>query len=844
MLPPDLVALSDALPTPLLLIDWAGNVLHANEAARSALNSSGADAVAGRELSTIFVGLEDMSAVLPGVLTWQDTVMNQPRTATVVAMGDLLAVTWQHETGTEPFRSAQEQPSLAARRQQALSAVTAQLVAVIESADVVRVVTEAGRRAVGAYGAVVYVASEGDLSLRLLGSSGYGHVAPQWSRLELAHAVPITDSFRRAAPLFLDYSAYINLYPDLPRQTATRSTAVLPLLAGQRTLGVLGLSFDRDRTFLEDERVFLGTLANQCAIALERAQGVEAARQAAERGELLSRVSEQLTTTPSPKEVLERLTGLVVPALAEWCNVVLADEQGVLVERASASLTSDAGEQARRLQEQPKLKQEFDRGTSGDTGGGEQVAQVFRSGEAQLVSLNAAPDARSLMLVPLTVRGQTLGVLSLMSSVLGFGPQDLSTVQDVARRAALALDNAALLQTAQASEARYRALTEATDQYVWTNSPEGEMVGEQPGWASLTGQTPDEYLGYGWSVRLHEDDRENAISAWHEAVRLRRPYEVEQRVLVKDGTYRRFLVRAVPLLDQVGQIREWVGLHSDVTQLREAELQLRAWNEELEQRVAQSTEELRAANAELDAFNHSVSHDLRAPVRHVLGFAGLLRRGAAEKLGTREQRLLTQVETSAQHMNTLIDELLAFARLSRQPLQARAVNLDPLVQEVRAALEPDVGSRQIEWHIAALPPVAGDPQLLKFVLINLLSNAVKYTAPRPIARIEVGAEQRAGEVVLWVQDNGVGFDPQYAGRLFGVFQRLHRQEEFEGIGIGLANVGRIVARHGGRVWAEGVLGAGATFFISLPPALPDVQAASNTGEGRAAWGDAPGEMVQ
>ncbi|MFB9991279.1 GAF domain-containing protein [Deinococcus oregonensis] len=826
LLPP-FATLSDALPTPLILLSRAGALKHVNPPAARALRQA-AELLVGRPLGEILSGSPfsagDTSGnapntdaeVQPGPLVWVDLATGRAIQGEVVALGDLLALTWIDRQGAE----------LASLRQQALSEVASALVAVLDSADVVRVVMQAGRRAVGAYGAAVYLLDSSQ-NLLFLGASGYGDLPTQWTDLDLQEALPMTDSVRAAAPLFLDQQAYLARYPHSPRPTLTRSAAVLPLVAGRRTLGVLGLSFDHDQGFPDSEQAFLITLANQCAVALERAQAVEAARRAAKRSELLAQVSDELTADLGPEAVLQRLTSLVVPALADWCNVALDDGQGSLVLRAVAHQNPALVEQVRGLRQQVPLAVQ----------GSSLVAQLFRSGEARLFSVlddvaallptpvpsmaleetALAVNVRSLMLIPLKVREQSLGMLSLMSGTPGhFGPEDLKFARDLARRASLALDNAELLQSAQASEARYRALTEATDQYVWTNSAEGEMLGEQPGWAALTGQTPAEYQGHGWSVRLHEEDRAEAVEAWHEALRLRSKYQVEQRVLVRDGSYRHFLVRAVPLLDAGGEIQEWVGLHSDVTELRQAELQLRAWNEELERRVAQNTEELRAANAELDAFNHSVSHDLRAPVRHVLGFAGLLRRGAEEKLGAREQRLLAQVETSAQHMNTLIDELLAFARLSREPLRATAVNLGMLVREIQTVLEPEVGTRQVEWRIGTLPMVSGDPQLLKFALINLLSNAVKYTSTRPTAQIEVSGEQRGDEVVFWVRDNGVGFDPRYAGRLFGVFQRLHSQQEFEGVGIGLANVARIVARHGGRVWAESAVNAGATFFISLP----------------------------
>ncbi|GGR13364.1 GAF domain-containing protein [Deinococcus ruber] len=678
--------------------------------------------------------------------------------------------------------------ALAAHRTQALADVTSRLIAVKAPADVGRAVMQAGRHAAGAFGATVYVLDGSGQQLDLLISSGYGPVSTQWSRLDLARSLPVTDSVRRAEALFLDQQTYLRQYPDLPRQAATCSTAVLPLRAGARTLGVLGFSFDRDHPFPEDERTFLLTLANQCAIALERAQAMEAAERAARQATLLARASERLDSEHDPDAVLRQLVALVVPELAETCTVAVR-RGDTLVEAATSRPVDASGV----------------------------LAAVFHSGEARLVGDAAAQGPDQQLVVPLLARGQTLGVLSLTPAAVGrFTEGDLTFAQELARRAALALDNAALLQAARASEERYQALTEATRQYVWTNSPEGEMRGEQPGWAALTGQTPQEYQGYGWSARLHADDRDHAVRAWQEAVRERRPYEVEQRVQVQDGSYRHFLARGVPLLSSSGDIREWVGLHTDVTELRTAEAQLRAWNEALEAQVRERTGALQAANAELDAFNYSVSHDLRTPVRHMLGFAGLLRRSAQTRLDDREQRLLVQVESAATHMNALIDGLLAFARLSREPLHRAAVDLNAVVDEVRATLEPDIGERQVAWQVEPLPAVFGDRQLLKFALTNLLSNALKYSARREIAHIEVAGERRGDEVVLWVRDDGVGFDPAYADRLFGVFQRLHSVRDFEGVGVGLANVQRIAVRHGGRVWAQGQVDAGATFFMTLP----------------------------
>lgn len=246
--------------------------------------------------------------------------------------------------------------------------------------------------------------------------------------------------------------------------------------------------------------------------------------------------------------------------------------------------------------------------------------------------------------------------------------------------------------------------------------------------------------------------------------------------------------------------------------------QIRQINLELEQRVRERTAELEAANKELESFSYSVSHDLRAPLRHVQGYVEMLTKATTGQLSEKAQRHLKIIKDASQEMGHLIDDLLTFSRMGRAELEQKKVSLDRLVQETIAGLEMATQGRNIVWKTEPLPPVIGDPSMLKQVFANLLDNAVKYTRPRARAEIETGAAgQENGRVILFVRDNGVGFDTQYAQKLFGVFQRMHRAEEFEGTGIGLANVHRIIARHGGRVWAESTLDKGATFYFTLKP---------------------------
>jgi signal transduction histidine kinase/FixJ family two-component response regulator len=244
--------------------------------------------------------------------------------------------------------------------------------------------------------------------------------------------------------------------------------------------------------------------------------------------------------------------------------------------------------------------------------------------------------------------------------------------------------------------------------------------------------------------------------------------------------------------------------------------QLRNLNQELEQRVDERTRELQAANADLEAFSYSVSHDLRAPLRRVDGFCQMFIDEFGADLAPEGRRMLENARAGATHMGELIDALLRFARYSRQPLQTRPVQTEALVRRVLGNFDEQLKGRSVELQIGSLPDCTADGALLEQVFTNFISNAIKFTAGRPNARIEIGSGEEPGERVYFVKDNGVGFDMQYADRLFGVFQRLHAQSEFEGTGIGLSIVHRIVRRHGGRTWAESQPQQGATFYFSLP----------------------------
>lgn len=267
---------------------------------------------------------------------------------------------------------------------------------------------------------------------------------------------------------------------------------------------------------------------------------------------------------------------------------------------------------------------------------------------------------------------------------------------------------------------------------------------------------------------------------------------------------------------EVGGHKIYTAILRDITDRKKAEEELLRLHADLERRVQERTADLAAANQELEAFGYSVSHDLRAPLRHVTGFVELLQKHAGPALDEKGQRYIKTIQEASSRMGNLIDDLLTLSRIGRASIKRTEIDLRKLVHEVVEQLSHQTLGRRIEWKIADLPTVRGDGTLLHDVITNLLGNALKYSRMRDPAVIEIGYRIENGEFICFCRDNGIGFDMQFVDKLFGVFQRLHRAEEFEGTGIGLASVRRIIQRHGGRTWAEGAIGEGATFYFTLP----------------------------
>lgn len=356
-------------------------------------------------------------------------------------------------------------------------------------------------------------------------------------------------------------------------------------------------------------------------------------------------------------------------------------------------------------------------------------------------------------------------------------------------------------------EERNRFFTLSSDMYCIAGH-DGYFKEVNPAAEKLLGYTAEELKSKPFIEFVHPDDRAATIEEGRQVMSGRQTVYFENRYRTKAGNYRWMLWSATPVPNE----QLVYAVARDVTEHKRSEERMA----ELVQEAKQRAVELEALNKELEAFSYSVSHDLRAPLRHIAGFSEMLDEHANGTLDEKGKRYVHTIMDSAKRMGHLIDDLLVFSRMGRAEMRHEQVNLDALFNEVIAELEPDIGARKVNWRRQPLPIVSADRSLLKQVAVNLVSNALKYSGTRDVTEIEIGAREEREEHVIFVRDNGVGFDMAYAHKLFGVFQRLHDATQFEGTGIGLANVRRIVSRHGGRVWAEAELDKGATFYFSLP----------------------------
>ena len=376
-------------------------------------------------------------------------------------------------------------------------------------------------------------------------------------------------------------------------------------------------------------------------------------------------------------------------------------------------------------------------------------------------------------------------------------------------------DQVKTLEALHNSEEKFRLAFETSpDSVVITRLKDGQFVFVNPSFESILGYAHEEVIGRSsleFDIWDDLQDRKTVIEALQDKGKIE---NFEADFHGKDGTTRHGLMSAAVIhLDGEPHI---LNITRDITRLKQAEEARRVYAEKLEEMVEARTRDLEAANKELESFTYSVSHDLRAPLRHINGYISLLADRFTDVLPEKGRHYLDTIVDSANQMGLLIDNLLQFSRTGRQEVRQTRFDMNALFQEALNTIQPEGPTASIQWTIARMPEVSGDYSLLKQVWINLLDNAVKFTKNKKDARIEIGCKEENKELVFFVRDNGIGFDMQYAGKLFGVFQRLHSASAFEGTGIGLANVRRIILRHGGRTWAEAEPDKGAIFYFTLP----------------------------
>jgi PAS domain S-box-containing protein len=427
----------------------------------------------------------------------------------------------------------------------------------------------------------------------------------------------------------------------------------------------------------------------------------------------------------------------------------------------------------------------------------------------------------SSLALPLTMEGRIFGALTLYSATQdSFDPQETGMLTELATDIAHGVQSLRARAESRKAEkalrdanAYNRSLLEASLDPLVTIAPDGKITDINKATEGATGRTRQELIGTDFSDYFTEPS--NARAGYQQVFRDGWVQDYGLEIQHATGRTMPVLYNATVYRDESGKTIGVFAAARDITELKRAEQEIRKLNENLEKRVRERTAELESANKELEAFTYSVSHDLRAPLRHIDGFSQILAEECGAELSEEGRRHLARIQGGVQQMGRLVDDLLNLARVGRQEINRQVTGLGPLAEQAASELKAETAQRTIDWKLGPLPFVECDPLLMKQVFANLLSNAVKFTRPRERASIEVGSVSGNGQPTIFVRDNGVGFSMKYADKLFGVFQRLHRVEDFEGTGVGLATVQRIIHKHGGRIWAEAALDKGATFYFTL-----------------------------
>jgi PAS domain S-box-containing protein len=587
-----------------------------------------------------------------------------------------------------------------------------------------------------------------------------------------------------------------------------------------RAYGLLAASFVLGVLLLENSGLY-GRLVE--ARELERQRAAAALARHDERLSILAKIDRAVVAETAPEEI----AGAVIEPLRELLGVPRAIVNRFDLERGEVEWIAAAGR--RRIHVGPGVR--YSVRLMGDL-------ERLRRGEPQRIDVGAlppGPDAEALlasgvrhyMVVPMLAGGELIGAVSFGGEADRYPAETVQIAQEVATQLAIAIAQARLLERVRRhagelettnlrlreSERRFSDLLGNVQLLSVMLDRKARITYCNEHLLRLTGWQYDEVIGRSWLELFIPPS--SAGMAERLAVLFADVPEGrhgENTIVTRAGERRLVRWNNSVLRSAAGEVIGVASIGEDITDRRRAEQEIAELNASLERRVAERTAQLEGVNKELESFSYSVSHDLRAPLRAVDGYALMLEEDFAARLDDEGRRLLGVVRKEARRMGQLIDDLLEFSRMGRQPPAKRPVDMAALAREVVEELRGERPAAGID----ALPGASADPAMLRQVWANLIGNAYKYSAKRGDARIEVGGRAEGAENLYWVRDNGAGFDMKYAAKLFGVFQRLHRADEFAGTGVGLAIVQRVVSRHGGRVWAEARPGEGACFYFTLP----------------------------